>query len=77
MLGGLTSDGIHRIEDQEEISYLLKTLTPEQREAVILRFGEELSFAEIAQVMGCNIRTAQSRVRWALKNMRNGQHDDR
>ena len=71
------SDEIHKVEDQDEIRYLLKTLSPEQREAVILRFGEQLSFAEIAKVMGCNIRTAQSRVRWALKNMRKGQHDDR
>ena len=71
------SDGIQRVEDQDEINYLLKTLSPEQREAVILRYGEQLSFAEIAKVTGCNIRTAQSRVRWALKNMRKGQHDDR
>ena len=71
------SDGIQRVEDQDEINYLLNSLSPEQREAVILRFGEQLSFAEIAKVMGCNIRTAQSRVRWALKNMRKGQHDDR
>ena len=65
-------DGILQVEDHEEISYLLKTLSPEQREAVILRFSEQLSYAEIAKVMGCNIRTAQSRVRWALKNMRKG-----
>ena len=70
------SDGIHRVENQDEIRYLLKTLSPEQREAVILRFSEQLSYAEIAKVMGCNIRTAQSRVMWALKNMRKGQHDD-
>lgn len=74
---GQEHDGILRVEDQEEIRYLLKALPPEQREAVILRFEEQLSFAEIAKVMGCNIRTAQSRVRWALKNMRKGQHDDR
>ena len=71
------NDGIHRLEDQDEIRYLLKTLPPEQREAVILRYGEQLSFAEIARVMGCNIRTAQSRVRWALKNMRKEKRDDR
>ena len=70
------SDEIHRVENQDEIRYLLKTLSPEQREAVILRFSEQLSYAEIAKVMGCNIRTAQSRVMWALKNMRKGQHDD-
>ena len=61
---------MHRIEDRSEIDYLLDALSPEQREAVILRFGEQLEFWEIAKVMGCNMRTAQSRVRNALKIMR-------
>ena len=63
-------DEMRRIEDRSEINYLLNALSPEQREAVILRFGEELSFWEIAKVMGCNMRTAQSRVRNALRIMR-------
>lgn len=60
---------MRRIEDHSEISSLLNLLSPEQREAVILRFGEQLEFREIAKVMGCNMRTAQSRVRNALKIM--------
>lgn len=63
-------DEIRRIEDKAEINYLLSALSSEQREAVILHFGEQLSFKEIAEVMGCNMRTAQSRVRCALKIMR-------
>ena len=35
---------LHRLEDQSEIEYLLNILSSEQRGAVILRFGEELSF---------------------------------
>lgn len=70
-------DKLHRIEDKSEIDYLLNVLSPEQREAVILRFGEELSFWEIAKVMGCNMRTAQSRVRNALKIMRKEQENER
>ena len=61
------------IEDRSEIDHLLNALSPEQREAVILRFGENLGFGEIAKVMGCNMRTAQSRVRNALKIMRREQ----
>lgn len=71
------SNEILRIEDREEINYLLGTLSLEQREAVILRFGEQLSFEEIAKVMGCNMRTAQSRVRNALKIMRKEQSNGR
>ena len=63
-------DELHRLEAQSEIEDLLNLLSPEQREAVVLRFGAELSFGEIAKVTGCNMRTAQSRVRNALKIMR-------
>ena len=70
-------DEMRRIEDISEINYLLNTLSPEQREAVILRFGEQLEFREIAKVMGCNMRTAQSRVRNALKIMRKEQENER
>ena len=70
-------DELLRIEDKAEISYLLSIVSPEQREAVILRFGEQLSFEEIAKVMGCNMRTAQSRVRHALKIMRKEKRDER
>lgn len=69
-------DEMRRIEDKSEINDLLNALSPEQREAVILRFGEELSFWEIAKVMGCNMRTAQSRVRNALIIMRKEQENE-
>lgn len=61
---------LHRIEDRDQILCLLNFLSPEQRAAVLLRFGEELSFSEIAKVTGCSLRTAQSRVRNGLKIMR-------
>ena len=63
-------DEMCQIEDREEVTKLLNMLSPEQREAVILRFGEQLSFAEIAKVTGCNLRTVQSRIRNALQIMR-------
>lgn len=68
---------IIQIENREEIYSLLKNLSPEQKEAVLLRFGEQLSYLEIAKVMGCTMRTAQSRVRNGLKIMRKGKGDER
>ena len=68
---------ILRLEDKEEVNYLLSTLSPEQREAIILRFGEQFEFHEIAKVMGCNMRTAQSRVRNGLKIMRKEHENER
>lgn len=70
-------DKIRQIEDHSEVNYLLSALSPEQREAVILRFGEQLEFREIAKILGCNMRTAQSRVRNALKIMRKEQENER
>ena len=68
---------ISRLVDRSEINYLLNFLSSEQREAVILRYGEQLEFGEIAKVLGCNLRTAQSRVRNALKIMRKEQRNER
>ena len=70
-------DEILRMEDKAEVNYLLSTLSPEQREAIILRFGEQLELHEIAKVMGCNMRTAQSRVRNGLKIIRKEQGNER
>ena len=67
---------ILRMEDKVEVSYLLSTLSSEQREAIILRFGEQLEFHEIAKIMGCNMRTAQSRVRSGLENMRKERQNE-
>jgi RNA polymerase sigma-70 factor (ECF subfamily) len=64
---------LRQVEDQMEIKEMLGTLSEEQREAILLRFGEELTYKEIAAVMRCSLRTAQSRVRGALKVLKN-QH---
>lgn len=61
---------IRNLEDKSEVDALLGRLSLEQREAIVLRYGEELSFFEISKVLGCNMRTVQSRVRAALKILR-------
>ena len=67
---GQESKEMLQIENREEINHLLSKLSPELKEVVLLRFGEELSYREIGQIMGCNARTIQSRVRKALKIMK-------
>lgn len=67
---------ILQMHDRAEVDYLLGVLPPKQKEAVILRFGEDLSYQEIAGVMGCSMRTAQSRVRNALKRMRRERENE-
>ena len=61
---------VYPLEDEENIvSERDEICQIEDREEVILRFGEQLSFAEIAKVTGCNLRTVQSRIRNALQIM--------
>lgn len=61
---------MRQVEERLEIDALMSCLTPVQRETVILYYGEQLSYREIAEIMRCNLRTVQSRVRSALKIMR-------
>jgi RNA polymerase sigma-70 factor (ECF subfamily) len=50
---------------QEAVERALHLLTPRLREAVVLRYGHGLTYREIAEVMGCPQKTAESRVRLA------------
>jgi RNA polymerase sigma-70 factor (ECF subfamily) len=49
---------------------LIKKLPDEQREVLILRHYEDLSFQEIADQTGVSINTALGRMRYALINLR-------
>lgn len=66
------ADPLRRMEDENEIQSLLERLPPEQREAVVLRFGEGLRFSDIGRITGCTAWTARGRVRCALRTMRKG-----
>jgi RNA polymerase sigma-70 factor (ECF subfamily) len=50
---------------QQAVIDALKQLSPKLREAVVLRYFDGLSFKEMAQVIGCPQKTAESRVRLA------------
>jgi len=55
-----------RSEDAKRIAAALGSLEPIYREALLLRFQEELSLAEIAQVAGAPISTVSSRIHRGL-----------
>lgn len=48
----------------------LAALRPERRAALVLRYYEDLSHAEIAALMGCRVATARSRVHRGLADLR-------
>jgi RNA polymerase sigma-70 factor (ECF subfamily) len=61
------------IESQEEalmLSQTLQTLPDRQREAITLRFFEDLSVEETAHVMGCATGTVKATVHQALRALR-------
>ncbi len=61
---------------EEAVQRALQSLTPRLREAVVLRYGHGLTYREIASIMGCPQKTAESRVRLAHQHMRNALHGD-
>ena len=48
----------------------LRTLSPRLREAVALRYGQGLTYREMAEIIDCPQKTAESRVRLAHEQLR-------
>lgn len=55
---------------QDALRHALASLSPQLREAVVLRYGHGLTYREIAEVMDCPNKTAESRVRLAHERLR-------
>ena len=61
---------IIRRETHEYLRELIKRLPEQQREVLIMRHYEDMSFQEIADATGVSINTALGRMRYALINLR-------
>jgi len=59
-----------RTEDAQRLAQSIQTLEPIYREALVLRFQEELSLQEIATVVGAPITTVSSRIQRGLATLR-------
>lgn len=59
-------------EDAERVHRALDQLSPEHREALVLRFLEGLSYEDIAAVVGCELGTVRSRIHYAKRALRLG-----
>jgi RNA polymerase sigma-70 factor, ECF subfamily len=57
-------------EDAATIHAALDELRPEQREVLVLRFLEEMSYEQIARVVGCRVGTVRSRIHYAKRALR-------
>ena len=57
-----------------DVKKLVEALPESQREVVIMRYFQELSFKEIAEMTGVSINTSLGRMRYALMNLRKLTH---
>lgn len=71
--------GLRLAEANADFVLLVRGLSANQCELLLLRYQQELSIREIAAVLGIPLRTAQSRLRAALKNIEHtlGREDSR
>lgn len=63
-------DEVDTVERRDELQRALATLADEEREAIALRFGAELTVPEIAKVLGEPLTTVEGRVYRALRKLR-------
>jgi len=65
-----TEDDVFSPEDAVKIHRCLKILRPEHKEVLMLRFLEQMSYHEIAQVINCSLGTVKSRIYYAKHKLK-------
>jgi RNA polymerase sigma-70 factor, ECF subfamily len=67
---GAGADPLAAIEHRDELGRALAALSGEEREAIALRFGADMTVPEIAKVLGEPLTTVEGRVYRALRKLR-------
>ena len=63
-------DGADAPVDREELRRCLESLSPEHREALLLRFFEDMSYEEIARVTDSGLGTVRSRIHYGKQALK-------
>ena len=63
-------DEIVKTQVLKDVKRLMENLPTPQREGVYMRYYQNLSFKEIAEITGVSINTSLGRMRYAILNMR-------
>jgi RNA polymerase sigma-70 factor (ECF subfamily) len=73
----IMSDNVPNIESQlitsqveSDLRKLIKELPEDQKEVLLMRMYQDLSFKEISELTGVSINTALGRMRYAIMNLR-------
>jgi RNA polymerase sigma-70 factor (ECF subfamily) len=61
---------LEHVEQRDAVQRALAQLAPEEREAIALRYGADLTVPEIAKLTGEKLSTAEGRVYRALRKLR-------
>lgn len=64
------------LADRERLRSALATLRPEQRAAIVLRYYEDLSETDTAQILGVAVGTVKSMVSRGMQRLREELRDD-
>lgn len=67
-------DSTGAVDQRTVVMSALMELTPKQRAAVLLRYFEDLSEAQTAEVLGCSVGTVKSQTFDALARLRRSPH---
>jgi RNA polymerase sigma-70 factor (ECF subfamily) len=73
---GPTGDPYRHSDDRDAIGRAFRTLNPDQRIAVVLRFYRDLSVAEIARLVRSPSGTVKSRLHHAMRQLREALQTD-
>jgi RNA polymerase sigma-70 factor, ECF subfamily len=65
-----SAGGLEAVEDRDLVMRALDELSPEEREAIALRYGGQLTVPEMAHALDLPLRTVESRVHRALRKLR-------
>lgn len=68
--GDSIEDRLVHEQIQEDLRRIINHLPEEQRDVVVMRYFNDMSFKEIAEESGVSINTALGRMRYALINLR-------
>ena len=67
---GTVEDEMIKSQILADVKKLIEYLPENQKEVLLLRYYQDLSFKEIADITGVSINTALGRMRYAILNMR-------
>lgn len=67
---------LDRSQAARQLRDLIGDLPPAQREALLLHFETGLSHEQLAQVMGVGAETVKSRLRYAIRKLRDATRED-